>query len=335
MSEAHEGKALRHPFGYWKHPVDSPRRTVAEDKRHLEQLAKERPQLFQARPGKPPKDVELYNRILQRLEDDGHGPGSMDLRYVYLPVYGQIMQWAAQIIGSCVASGAMRAIAMRILWEILILGQLEEPLGTQLTGVDSIAPFGPYHYRAGRKKAGIDGNSDGSTCGGQIAGLMEYGILPCSASGLDADTDRYPEPSGSIYRRWGANDTLLNKYASQGKAFDLLESASPRDGDEAMKFVADGKPMMICSGWGFAPQSQHKDGFWIYKPSGSWSHNMTICIKRVASDGDVFAGILNSWGPGAHKDGEIFHVDMSTFERWLRDANVATIGELDLKDSVI
>src|SRR5690606_14407943 len=262
--------------------------------------------------------------------------GSMDLRYVMLPIYGSIYEWKAQIIGSCVSSGGFRATVLRILCEIVLLGDLEEMLGADFDGPDNLAPFAPYNYRAGRKFAGINGNSDGSMCGPHVRGMQEYGILKCSATGLEDYTDGYPECSGGTYRKWGANDRWLEEFADQGRAIRLKESERVETASRVVELIRDHfKPMMICSGVGLAPAKKHRDGFWIYKASGSWSHNMTLVAVRVDSKGNVFIGVWNSWGPNAHRDGSIMWVPIELMEWWVNRANIQSIGEIDLLDSQI
>lgn len=243
-------------------------------------------------------------------------------------------------VHNCVASGAMRVVTYRSLAEILIFGDAEVFLGYQLEGIDSIAPFAPYHYGCGRKRGGLR-RGDGSFCGAQIEAFQKDGILPCSAKGLQQivgtrESD-YPEPqNASLYRSFGSWN-YLDQLRPEAIKITLVESEmlGRRDVDRAKTALVDElKPMMICSSWGFAPQYKHKDGFWVYRRSGSWAHNMSITGFRLASDGNWFVEVTNSWGPDAHRDGEYFYIPIEVFESWLGQANCATIGEIDMTDAV-
>lgn len=256
-------------------------------------------------------------------------------------VFGFRLAWVAQVVGSCVASGGMRAATRRCLIESFLLGDPEEIFGTKLVGTNNVAPFGPYSYRAGRKYAGINGNGDGSYCSAHTKGAADYGWLPCSAPGLVSDT--FPEPqSASLYRQWGANDTLLEKFASVGRVFKLLETVLIKDRDtQKINLEQQKKPMMVCSNWAFRPKEPHPtwklaDGspVWIYQRDNgtSWAHNMTK-DGSVTVRGQEYTIVDNSWGPNAHKNGSWFAIPAEVDEKWIRDSEIQTIGELDMRDN--
>lgn len=242
---------------------------------------------------------------------------------------------------NCVASGGMRAMTRRTLIESFILNEPEEIFGTKLVGTNNVAPYAPYSYRAGRKKGGIDGMMDGSFCNAHIEGAMDYGILPCSAAGLVSDT--FPEPQNTrLYKEWGANDSLLNKFSSVGRTYKLIESENITDINRLWSALEeDMKPMMICSDWAFKPAKQHPtwkfangDPVWIYTRDtrNSWAHNMTIDSALVHGS-EKFNGIDNSWGDSAHKNGSFFILEANEMERWIRDAEIMTIGDIDMTDN--
>jgi len=137
---------------------------------------------------------------------------------------------AGLVVHNCVASGAMRAIAYRSMAECFLLGSDEELLGTEGAGRNCYAPFAPYHYRAGRHFAGINGYQDGSLCLPQVQGLMEFGILRCDTEGLQSN--KFPEPDDDqLYKRWGASDELLDQFKNEGQRHLLLESEPVNDAD--------------------------------------------------------------------------------------------------------
>lgn len=321
----------------WGDEHDSAETRHANEQRNFAALAEAAPTWAMRHAAKEPSQ-----RILKALQDemakDGI-TGGFSARYIELVVFGAFFAWLAQIIGSCVASGGMRALTRRTLIEIFLLGQAEETFGHQITGVDNVAPFGPYSYRAGRRFTNIRG--DGSYCSIHTRGAMTYGMLPCSAAGLQSDA--FPEPqSASLYRQWGASNSLMDQFQSLAKKFLLLESENIRDADDSKTALREHyKPQMICSNWAFRPDYAHptwkdRNGnpIIIYKrdTSTSWSHNMTVDGQIVAVEKD-WTLIDNSWGPKAHKNGSFFIIPFSLFGDWTRSAEIQTIGDIDLTDS--
>lgn len=323
-------------FGWWfDDTVEAPRATLARDLHVISDLQDDTPEFFTARPAKEAEPVVLQ-QVKELMSERGYERGSMDLMLLSEVLFGELMDFPRQIIGSCVASGAMRALATRILWETVVLGDPEEWLGFNFVGQDNIAPFGPYHYGCGRRRGNMRGG-DGSYCGAQIEGLQKDGFLPCDTLGLNDIVGRsagdYPEPQNSrLYRDFG-NWKHLDKFIDEARKFDLLESERITDVDREYEAFDEFKPMMVCSGWGFKPDYKHKDGFWVYKRSGSWSHNMTKAGKRIASDRQGFTKIWNSWGSSAHRDGAFFYIPQELDARWLRNSVVMTIGDLQLRKS--
>lgn len=327
------------PMGYGVQE-DPDNLNLLKDKVYINKLASETPMQFVRRAPKKGNDrvLSLVNDALQK---DGFESGSMSLRYLSVPLFGECIKWSAQLIGSCVASGAMRAITYRTIAEILVFGDLEYMLGYEVTGMNSVAPFAPYHYGCGRRRGGLRGG-DGSFCGAQIEALQKDGILMCSAPGLSrvvgTNARDYPETQDTrLYRQFG-DWKYLDDFVEEARRIRLAESnvINYRNIEEDKEDCVVGlKPAMICSNWGFAPSYKHKDGFWVYKRSGQWAHNMTRSGYRVATDGNWFVEITNSWGPDAHRDGEHFYVPIEVFEQWMKQANAATIGELDLIDQSV
>lgn len=326
------------PMGWGDPALDAGMRLDSE-RRQLYAAQCAHPVAFKARRAKAVSPAFL--KRLQELHDKrgiaDAGVKSIDLRVISELLFGQLMQWPAQLIGSCVASGGMRAWGLRSLFEVAAVGDSEEPIGRSRLGFNSLMPFGPYNYGVGRRLGRMRGG-DGSYCSVHVQGFQRYGVIPCSTAKLQQivgsrETD-YPETqSTNLYRQFGDWQHLdtLEAYAD----YPLLESEEIRRGDRAkVCLVHEYKPMMICSNWGFARQSRHKDGFWVYRRSGTWAHNMTICGWIVASDGNEFVIVLNSWGPDAHEDGEYFVIPAELFDQWLPSASCQTIGDIDLPDSL-
>lgn len=323
------------PMG-WGVKEWSEEKTHAEEQRVFDELAEAVPMRVRRHAPKEP-NAELLAKVKQIQQANGIDGGFCFL-YLAEAVFGHQLQWLAQLIGSCVPSGDMRTTAYRMLAEVFLLNDPEELPGIDITGEDSLAFFAPYNYRAGRKIGGLNGG-DGSFCSAHIKGKMQYGHVPCSTSGLNADT--LPEPqSTSSYRTWGNSNQLLEQFAPIGKKFPLIESEKLNlAGDAKTLLVEHYKPANICSSWGFAPSHKHPtwklaDGsaVWIYKRSGSWAHNMSV-IGCVEVNGDWMIVIENSWGMRAHKNGSWFAVPIELFHTWLRSADCQSVGEIDMTDN--
>lgn len=279
---------------------------------------------------------ETMKRLAEVHKEHGYPEGSLDMRMISVMVYGAVAMWLAQIIGSCVASGFIRAFSFRQLAELVILGQPEDALGKTVKGINTIAPYGPFSYGCGRRRGNMR-RGDGSYCSIQMESGQKDGVLDCSTPQLHRITgtrdNDLPEPqSSSLYRAFGSWKYLddLKSYAD----YRILEAHEVDDADQSMKYLNDFKPHMICSNWGFKADYKHKDGFWVYKKSGSWSHNMTIIGYIKDSKGNYFIIVLNSWGDRAHKDGEIFVIPIELYQRWLRSASCIAMGDIDLPKPV-
>ena len=314
---------------------------MTSEKVAAERMAREQPSCMFEKPARAPQDSGILTKVMDLQKADGIEDG-FAFHYLEKAVWGVFLTWLAQTIGSCVASGGMRAVFGRTMVEIFLLGQPEEFFGTEtpnINSANSICTFAPYSYGVGRQIGGIDNGGDGSFCGAHIQGAMQKGYLPCWALGLDKYTDQFPEPltSESTYKKWGDNSyrTVRNNFDTIAGDFKLTESVPVSDTQKAIEFLKDHKkPFQICSSWGFAPKSKIPGTeFWIYVRSGSWPHNMTV-YGAVKIKGNWYIIIKNSWGMNAHKNGDYFLVTAEDFGSWLRAAECRTIGELTLPESM-
>lgn len=319
------------PQGYWINRNDDPEKTIEMDRRALATMAETAPSRFVAH-GVGSYDEAIHAQCLELGKADSIEEG-WDMTWLETLCGVNLNDIAPQIIGSCVATSHIVLLATRALHEVVLLGRADELLGKDLSGRKSIAPFGPYSYRAGRKYAGISGRGDGSTCAGQIRGTMTYGFLPCDTPSLESDF--FPEPkSTSLYRAWGANDSYLEKFADFGKSLDLVEAPEVRTVEQASELLQQFKPLQICSGWGFRPTGKRlPNGDILHSRSGSWAHSMQVQAICKMSDGNWYVKIRNQWGRTYHSGKPYFWVTIEEFAKWLRNSSTLAIGSLQNRAS--
>jgi hypothetical protein len=323
----------------WGLDQDSLTEKQDQEKKLYDGLMEKAPMMMAARDKRAP-NADLWDKVVASMKDDGMESG-FSARHMEKVIFGDFIPWLPQLIGSCVASGGMRAMARKSLVESFLLNQPEEIWGTKFVGTNNVAPFAPYSYRAGRYKGGINGMSDGSFCGAHIEGALDYGILPCSATGLVSDA--FPEPQNTRnYKQWGADNRMMDKFAKQGRAYKLLNSQKIESYADHKSALRDRfEPQMVCSGWAFRPVKKHPtwktaegEPVWIYGRDRrtAWYHNMTL-DANVTVGGQEYTVVDNSWGDNAHRNGSWFVVEASTMQAWIRDAQIYTIGDIDLRDN--
>ena len=318
------------PMGYWVNENDPVETTVDNDRRTIAQMQELVPSRFATQAPKP-YDKVIYDQCIEIGKKDSVEEG-WDCTWLETLCNINLNNLAPQIIGSCVATSHITLLATRMLHEIVLLGQSEELLGRKLSGRDSICPYGPYSYRAGRKFAGINGRGDGSTCAGQIKGTMAHGFLPCDTQELTSDF--FPEPkSKTTYREWGAYNTLLSKFQNTAEELDLIEAPEVTSVDQAKSLLQEFKPLQICSGWGFRTTSKRlPNGEVLSSRSGSWAHSMQVQAIVKMTDGNWYVKIRNQWG-NYHAGKPYFWVTIEEFGKWLRSASVMAIGEIKQRQS--
>lgn len=313
-------------------------RIKEQEAREFDLIVKDNPKLLQERPAKDIKNTELWKTVQELMKADGIEDG-FSFRYLEQAVWDKVFTWLKQLIGSCVGSGAMRAHCSRSMAEILLLGQGDEFLGTALPDQNtilSIAMFAPWAYGKGRELGNFDDMSDGSYCAVQ-ARAMGIGNLPCSAEGLGQYTDAFPEPQNTnTYRLWGSSNyrSIRKKFEEIAKQYPVTESVKIQNSEDCKRNLIEGfKPMLQCSDWGFGPAKKIPGSdLWVYTRTTSWAHNMTR-QGYLKINGNWYVDIRNSWGEDAHKNGDFFLVSQDEDERWIKDSEVQTIGELTLPKS--
>ena len=323
------------PMG-WGLPYETESALHDAEKRAFDELANLAPSCVMRHDARDPKNETLLQTVRDQVKAAGWDEG-MILPFLFKEATKLQPSWISQKIGSCVASGDMRTTAYRMVAEVFVFNDPEELPGHAFSGRESIAFYAPFSYRAGRKLAGINGNSDGSLCLPHIRGKMQFGHLPCNAANLNADA--FPEPqSQGDYKRWGANDTLLDQFAAQAASFKLLESEPVKTTDDIHTLICEHlKPANICSMWGFKTTGkslgQDANGATIkqWSRSGQWAHNMSV-VGHVRKGGTWYVIVENSWG-NFHDGSTCFAVEAEEMDRWLRQAECQSVGEIDLKDN--
>ena len=133
-----------------------------------------------------------------------------------------------------------------------------------------------------------------------------------------------------------------------------VTETAPVKSIEALDDAVDNwKPCFQCSGIAIKSAGRHKDGFVIHTEDtrDSWSHNMGIAGKLVASDDDEFIRISNlswlynqtpndvwtakpTWNDPFEK--YIYNVHKSEVESWFKRGRVEvfTIGEIQMPGSM-
>lgn len=327
------------PMGWGTDDQSLTAKFIAEEKA-FDRLVASIPQCCYEKPAKDYTQSPIYQKAIELQQADGIEDG-FSFRYLERALFGSQLTWLAQTIGSCVASGWMRAHFARCMAEITLIGQPEEFFGTDKpdqNSANSLCAFAPYNYGMGREIGGIDSGGDGSFCSAHVQGALQYGSIPCWTPGLTQYSSQFPEPiqSQSTYQKWGDKQyrSVRAKFHSVASDFKQTETIKISSVDQSREQLTKHlKPQMICSGWGFAAVSQIPGtSFWVYKRSGSWAHNMTR-YGYLKIKGNWYAEIKNSWGMNAHKNGDYFLVPAEHDEQWIRDAEIQTIGELILPES--
>ncbi len=245
---------------------------------------------------------------------------------------------ARQLIGNCVGDSHCGLILSRISHEILAEGDAEEPLGKLHLG----APFIPYSYGVGRMVGDMLGPGDGSYCGAQMDGTLQYGFLPCFTEGLDkyaGDGDAaLPQGTATANRLFGKSKKEIEKWTDKAVNFKMTEAPKAETADEAKVLLVEKfTPLQICSDWAFRYRTfDEKYGVHLYErdPGDEWSHSMQV-VAMFSIKGQWFVVIRNQWGLDAHKGSpEIgiapgcFTITMEEFADWIRQSETMGIGEI-------
>jgi hypothetical protein len=186
-----------------------------------------------------------------------------------------------QQVGDCVSMGAAHAGNYLSAYQIY-----RERLQQELK-----LWYPPYIYGTSRVQVGggrIRG--DGSTGAWAAVAMKKYGVL-------FSDDPDVPAYSGSIARDWGRAGPP-DRYLQLASSRIVHTAARLTSVDQLREALLNYHIVTIASGRGFNMDPVEYRGFHVFKPSGSWAHQMTFIGWRD----EPFAGAyrLNSWGAKAH-----------------------------------
>lgn len=328
------------PMG-WGLPYQTFQDRLDDESRARDQLMAIAPRCLSRQKAKEVKNAELLERVRELMAKDGI-EGGFSFLHLVEAVAGKWIEWPAQLIGSCVASGDKETTAARMMAEVHLFNEPESLPGIETTGRSNLSFFAPYSYRAGRKLAGINGVGDGSLCVPHIRGKMQFGHLPCDAAGLVSDS--FPEPQNvQTYRNWGSSDKLLNEFAGAAGRFRLLESEKVRTVDELKTLAVEHhKPANQCSIWAFKRGEKiegwkTRDGKpvyqWVRDTRAEWAHNLSR-MGYVQYAGKWFGIVKNTWGD-FHDGRSWFPISEETDADWLRQSECQSVGNIDLAESPV
>lgn len=212
--------------------------------------------------------------------------------------YGSDFVVGKQLIGSCVAWGAMHAVycAESVSWEI---GELAEP--PLMPATEPL--YGGSRVEARRSNAeGYDGSqpvggwSDGSFGAAAARWLRDWGVVyrkPYEGIFDYTTYDAAREKHEGAYGAGGQGDNYrLDRLAKKHPCKYVVKVET---WDELAAALESGYPCTVASSQGFSSVANRG----IAEASGTWHHQMQICgiLHKKNGAPDDLAIILNSWGP--------------------------------------
>lgn len=195
---------------------------------------------------------------------------------------GRHIECYKQEIGDCVGNGAAGAVDYMEAYEIGWKGEEEE----------YHRAYAPFIYGTSRVQIGggrIPG--DGSTGAWAAAAMVKYGILFSDDAGV-------PPYSGSVSKKWGDPPGPPSEFMRLAKDNLVKSAARLRSIDEVRQALSNYYPVTIASSRGFAMKPVVKDGYHVFKPQGTWMHQM--CLLGWMDEPFAAAYRMNSWGENPH-----------------------------------
>lgn len=189
-------------------------------------------------------------------------------------------------VHNCVSFGAAHAGMYMACYEIYRLREAEvyKPW------------FPPFIYGVSRLAPdcgnGRLGNSDGSLGSWGATAMMKYGVL-------FADDPGVPPYSGRVAKAWGSRPGPPREFYQEASDNRVGSAAKLTTVEEIREALLNYHTITIASQQGFEMQPVRYRDHHVFKPSGQWSHQMSL----LAWQDDPFPAAyrLNSWG-NAHGD---------------------------------
>jgi len=205
--------------------------------------------------------------------------------------YGKPFVVGRQLIGSCVAWGAMHAVFCQesVSWA---LGETAEP--PMLPSTEAI--YGGARCQAMNRS--FAGWSDGATGFGAAKWLKNWGVVyrqPFADLGVDLTT--YNAETEKAWGAYGAGgETQRPQFEAIAKRAPCKHVVAVRTWDELAAALEAGFPCTLASSQGFSSRLGPSG---IMEASGVWYHQMVAIGIRYKANGspDDCVLILNSWGP--------------------------------------
>ena len=192
---------------------------------------------------------------------------------------GRLVSYHQGNCGSCVGISGSQLLNFRQAIDCIIKKQPEEY---------KYMSSGEGTYGLTREACNMR-RGDGAYGSGFAKAVTQYGTLWMKK--YDS-IDLGMEYSASRCRTYGSQwcPPELKAYASTHK---IISANHVKSAAEAWSLIGGYEPIQVCSNRGFR---KTRDGDGACKPSGSWSHAMSIIGRRTTQAGRRLLLILNSWG---------------------------------------
>jgi len=240
------------------------------------------------------------------LERKLHATGR--LPYELIPTY-------LQDTGNCVAAGLAGAGQKLQVIEVALGGEEEQFREWYI----------PWIYAVSRNQIGGGMNGAGSTGAWGARAVNEYGVLFSDDAGVP-QTNGYSDKWGRRRNAGSIESAEYGKFAPAA-ADNVVEQIRATSVEQMVGLLESGMVLTIASYQGFRV-SEYK-GLHVYRPSGSWSHQMHITDMR--RDPELMFYRMNQWGPdharplNGETPGGAWNF-ASDVERELRSRNVEVYG---------
>jgi hypothetical protein len=214
-------------------------------------------------------------------QDTSDPPDHMFLWDAAKKVLGDILPPRNQgQVGSCVSFGTATAIEHTMLAEIA-MGDPEE-----FKDLAQEVIYGGSRVEVGGGRIG----GDGSVGAWAATFVQKWGVV-ARGKYSNYDLTKYSESTCRQFGSRGVPDDL----EPEAKKHPVKGITQVKSWDEAVKALASGYGVAICSDVGFSMQ-RDSEGF--ARRQGSWAHCMGLIGYKLGSRPG--GAICNSWGPSAH-----------------------------------